>query len=347
MRLRANQIKVSIEKKLAPVYLISGDEPLQLGETADTVRQTAKKFGYENREIFTVDASFNWNGFLESAGSLSLFADKKIIDLRIPSGKPGKEGAKAIVKYCERPPEDTLLLITAGKIAKASEKTAWFQALDKGGVVVQVWPLDGRDLMQWVQQRMQQKGLQADQAVFRLLTSRIEGNLLAAAQEIEKLYILFGSEKRLTEQDILDAVADSSRYDVFKLVDSALAGQTQRTHRILQGLKAEGVAEPVILWALSREARTLVKIKDLMAQGERRDSAYKKNQVWGNRQKLLDAALKRLSYQHLEKILLSAAIADCQIKGEAIGDVWVTFMDICLVFSGIQDILEKSVSHNF
>ncbi len=342
MRLRANQLKANLEKGVASIYLICGDEPLQLGEAADVVRQTAKKSGYENREIFTVDANFNWKGLLESAASLSIFSDRKIIDLRIPSGKPGTEGAKAIVKYCEKPHEDTLLLITAGKIAKASEKTRWFQALDKAGVIVQVWSLDGRDLLQWVQQRMQQKGLQADQTALQLLTSRIEGNLLAAAQEIEKLYVLYGNTKRLTEQDILNAVADSSRYDVFKLVDSTLAGQTQRTHRILQGLKAEGVAEPVVLWALSREARTLIKIKELMSQGERKDSAYKKNQVWGNRQKLLDSALQRLSYQHLENILLLAAKADRQIKGEACGDVWMTFMDICLIFSGIQ-LMAKAV----
>jgi DNA polymerase-3 subunit delta len=341
MRLRANQLKTNLEKAVASIYLICGDEPLQLGEAADAVRKIAKQAGYENREIFTVDANFNWKGFLESAASLSIFSDRKIIDLRIPSGKPGTEGAKVIVKYCEKPPVDTLLLITAGKIAKASEKTRWFQALDKAGIVLQVWPLEGRDLLQWLQQRLQDKGLQADQIALQLLTSRVEGNLLAAAQEIEKLYVLYGSEKQLTEQDILSAVADSSRYDVFKLVDSALAAQTQRTHRIMQGLKAEAVAEPVVLWALSREARTLTKIKELLAQGERRDNAYRKNQVWGNRQKLLDSALTRLSYQHLEKILLLAAKADRQIKGETIGDAWMTFMDICLVFSGVQSERKK------
>lgn len=336
MRLRASQLKANLEKSVASIYLICGDEPLQLGEAADVVRQTAKKSGYGNREIFTVDANFNWKGLLESAASLSIFSDQKIIDLRIPSGKPGTEGAKVIVKYCEKPPEDTLLLITAGKIARASEKTRWFQSLDRAGIVIQVWPLEGRDLLQWVQQRMQHKGMQANQAAFQLLTRRIEGNLLAAAQEIEKLYVLYGNSKQLTEEDILNAVADSSRYDVFKLVDSALAGQTQRTNRILQGLKAEGVAEPVVLWALSREARTLIKIKNLIAQGERKDSAYKKNQVWGARQKMMDSALQRLSQQHLENVLLSAAKADRQIKGEASGDIWMTFMDICLLFSGIQ-----------
>ena len=344
MRLRAHQLKANLEKKFAPVYLICGDEPLQLGESADAVRQVAKKLGYENREIFTVEANFNWNGLLESVNSLSIFSDRKIIDLRIPSGKPGTEGAKAIKKYCEKPPEDTLLLITAGKIAKASEKTRWFQALDKIGVVIQVWPLNGSDLLQWVQQRIKNKGLQVDQAALKILTSRIEGNLFAAAQEIEKLYVLHGS-KQLTEQDILNAVVNSSRFDVFKLVDSALAEQTERTSRILQGLKAEGVAGPVVLWALSREARTLVNIKNLIAQGETKQGAYKKNQIWGNRQKLLDTALKKLSSQHLEKILLLAAKADRQIKGETRGNFWITFMDICLLYSGIQFNLEKSVAH--
>lgn len=340
MRFSANQIKANLEKKLMPVYLVSGDEPLQLGESADAIRQAAKKASYENREIFTVEANFAWNGLLESANSLSIFSDRKIIDLRIPSGKPGTEGAKAIIKYCEKPPEDTLLLITAGKIAKASEKTRWFQALDKTGVVIQVWPLEGRDLLQWVQQRMQNKGLHVDQAASKILISRIEGNLLAAAQEIEKLYVLYGT-KQLTEQDILDAVANNARFDVFKLVDSALVAHTERTSRILQGLKAEGVAGPVVLWALCREARTLVIIKNLIAQGETKQSAYKKNQIWSNRQKLLDSALKRLSSQHLEKILLLAAKADRQIKGETKGNSWITFMDICLLFSGVQFMEEE------
>lgn len=333
MRLKANQLQAHLEKKLAPVFLISGDEPLQLQEASDAVRLAAKKSGYENREVFSVDVNFNWTELLESASSLSIFSDRKIIDLRMPSAKPGAEGSKFLVKYCEAPPPDTLLLITAGKINKTSEKANWFQVLDKTGVIVQTWPLNGRDFLQWLKQRMLNKGLQADQSVLKLLMSRVEGNLLAAAQEVEKLYVLYG-EKHLTEQDISDAVVDSSRYDVFNLIDCLLVAQTRRAIKILHGLKAEGVAEPVVLWAFSREARTLVEMKSALSIGERRDALFRKNQVWGSRQKLVSMALQRLTLLELEKILLLATEADRQIKGEQDGDVWVTFEEICLVFLG-------------
>ncbi len=331
MRLKVNQLPVHLEKKLAPVYLISGDEPLQLQEAADAVRRAAREQGYENREVFSVEANFNWTGLLESAGSVSIFSDRKIIDLRIPSAKPGIDGAKFLINYCELLLPDTLLIITAGKITKASEKAKWFQVLEHSGVIVQVWPLEGRDLLQWLQQRMQNKGLHADLPALKLLMSRVEGNLLAAAQEIEKLFVLYGT-KRITEQDVLDAVVDSSRYDVFKLIDTLLAAQTKRAIRILNSLKAEGVAEPIVLWAFTREARTLINIKTALTHGERQDVAFRKNQVWGVRQKLLNGALQRLSLRDLEQVLLLAAKAERQIKGEQSGDVWMSFEEICLIF---------------
>ncbi len=193
MRIRPEQLNAALQKGLAPVYFISGDEPLQLGEMADAVRKAARQAGFETREIFSADTGFEWNELAVSADSLSIFADKKIIDLRLPSGTPGTEGSKALITYCERLPEDTLLLITAGKLASASLKTRWFQALDKAGCVIQVWPLEGQDLIRWLQQRMQSRGLQAEAEGLRTLAARIEGNLLAAAQEIEKLYVLYGA----------------------------------------------------------------------------------------------------------------------------------------------------------
>jgi len=332
MRLKVNQLPAHLEKKLAPVYLISGDEPLQLQEAADAVRRAARKQGYENREVFLVEANFNWTGLLESAASISIFSDRKIIDLRMPSAKPGIEGAKFLIKYCELSPPDTLLVIMTGKITKASEKAKWFQALERSGVVVQVWPLGGRDLQQWLQQRMQNKGLHADLSVLKLLMSRVEGNLLAAAQEIEKLFVLYGT-KHVTEQDVLDAVVDSSRYDVFKLIDTLLAVQAKRAIMILNSLKAEAVAESIVLWAFTRETRALINIKTALSRGERQDAAFRKNQVWGNRQKLMNDALQRLSLRDLEQVLLLAAKADRQIKGEQSGDVWRSFEEICLIFS--------------
>ncbi|MDO9048200.1 MAG: DNA polymerase III subunit delta [Methylobacter sp.] len=331
MRLKPEQIAAALQKGLAPVYFISGDEPLQLGEMADAVRAAARKAGYDSREVLVADSGFSWNELTESAGSLSIFADKKIIDLRLPSGTPGADGSKALIAYCERLPEDTLLLITAAKMAGASLKARWFQALDKAGCVIQVWPLEGQDLIRWLQQRMQRRGLQAETEGIKILASRIEGNLLAAAQEIEKLYVLYGTG-HLSNQQIFDVVADSSRFDVFKLMDSVLAGRVGRILKILSGLQAEGVAAPVVLWALTREARVLIRIKLALAQGQNRALVFKNNQIWDKRQQLVSDALNRLGDSDLNSILTLSAKADRQIKGRQQGEPWETLLAVCLMF---------------
>lgn len=332
MRLKPEQIAAALQKDLAPVYFISGDEPLQLGEVADAVRAAARKAGYDSREVLVADSGFSWNELTESAGSLSIFADKKIIDLRLPSGTPGTDGAKALIAYCQRIPEDTLLLITAAKLAGSSLKTQWFQALDKAGCVIQVWPLEGQDLIRWLQQRMQRRGLQAETEGIKILASRIEGNLLAAAQEIEKLYVLYGAGQ-LSNQQIFDVVADSSRFDVFKLMDSVLAARVNRILRILSGLQAEGIPAPVVLWALTREARVLIKIKQALAQGQNRAQVFKNNQIWDKRQQLVSDALNRLADSDLNGILTLSAKADRQIKGQQQGDPWETLLAVCLLFA--------------
>jgi DNA polymerase-3 subunit delta len=335
MRLKPDQLAVSLQKGLSPIYFISGDEPLQLGEVADAIRVQAKSAGYASREILVVDTAFSWQELTESAGSLSIFSDKKIIDLRLSTGTPGTEGAKALITYCERLPEDTLLLITAAKIAGASLKSRWFQALDQSGCVIQVWPLDGPDLLRWLQQRMQKRGLQAEPAGIKLLASRIEGNLLAAAQEIEKLYVLYG-EGQLSQQQIFEVVADSSRFDVFKLMDAVLSGRVARILKIISGLQAEGVAAPVVLWALTREVRVLIKLNYALSSGQNRALVLKNNQIWDKRQQLVSDALNRLAEKDLNNILTLSAKADRQIKGRQQGDAWETLLAICLMFTPLK-----------
>ncbi|TAN65534.1 MAG: DNA polymerase III subunit delta [Methylobacter sp.] len=335
MRLKPEQLAAALQKDLAPVYFISGDEPLQQGEMADAVRAAARKAGYDQREVLVVDAAFSWNELTASAGSLSIFSDKKIIDLRLPTGTPGTEGSKALVTYCEHLPEDTLLLITAAKLAGASLKARWFQALDKVGCVIQVWPLEGQDLIRWLQQRMQRRGLQAETEGIKILASRIEGNLLAAAQEIEKLYVLYGA-CQLSNQQIFDVVADSSRFDVFKLMDSVLSARVNRILKILSGLQAEGVAAPVVLWALTREARVLIRIKQALAQGQNRALVFKNNQIWDKRQQLVGDALNRLTDVDLNNILTLSAKADRQIKGQQAGEPWETLLAVCLMFASVE-----------
>lgn len=335
MRIKPEQLKAVLQKSLMPVYFITGDEPLQLGETADAVRKAAKKAGFENREIMSAETGFEWNQLAFSADSLCIFADKKIIDLRLPSGTPGIEGAKALIAYCERLPEDTILLITAGKIASGALKSRWLEALEKKGVVIQVWPLGGQDLILWLQQRMQQRGLQAEPEGLQILASRIEGNLLAAAQEIEKLYVLYGTG-HISNQQIQDVVADSSRYDVFKLMDSILSASVNRIIKVLSGLRAEGIAAPVVLWALTREARVFIKIKLALAQGQNRELVFKNNQIWDKRKPLVSNALNRLSDSDLNCILLLSAKVDRQIKGQQHGDAWETLLTICLTFASTR-----------
>ena len=335
MRLKPEQLGAALQKGLMPVYFIAGDEPLQLGELADAVRKAAKKAGFENREIMSAETGFEWNQLAFSADSSCIFADKKIIDLRLPSGTPGTDGSKALITYCERLPQDTLLLITAGKLASGAIKTRWLEALDKKGAVIQVWSLEGQDLIRWLQQRMQQRGLHAETEGLRILASRIEGNLLAAAQEIEKLYVLYGTGN-LSNQQILDVVADSSRYDVFKLMDSVLSASVNRIIRILSGLRAEGIAAPIVLWAVTREVRTLIKIKLALSQGQNRELIFKNNQIRDKRKQLVNNALNRLSDNNLNNILVLSAKADRQIKGQQQGDAWETLLVICLLFASTQ-----------
>jgi DNA polymerase-3 subunit delta len=334
MRLKPEQLNASLQKGLASVYFLSGDEPLQLGEMADAIRKTARAAGYNSREIFSVDTSFSWNQLALSADSLSIFSDKKIIELRIPTSTVGTEGAKALSAYCQRLPADTLLLISIGKLASATLKSRWLESIDKVGVVIQVWGLDGQDLLNWLQQRLLQRGLHVESDGIKLLASRVEGNLLAADQEITKLYVLYGSGQLSTAQ-ISDAVADSSRYDVFKLMDWVLAAQTNRIIKILAALRAEGIAAPVILWALTREARSLIHIKLALAGGQHKDTVFRNNQIWDKRKPLVDKALTRLNLQQLNSILVLAAQADRQIKGQQSGDAWETLLAVCLLFTSL------------
>lgn len=334
MWLKAEQLPAALSRNLAAIYFISGDEPLQLGEAADAVRQAVKKEGYENRELFTVDAHFSWLDFLQAAGSISIFSDKKIIDLRIPSAKPGMEGSKALVSYCERLAEDTILLITSGKLDKSAKKSKWVTTLEKHGVAVQVWPLDGTDLVQWIQQRMKRRGLSTNKQGIGIIASRVEGNLLAANQEIEKLYVLYG-QGVLTEQQIQQVVTDAARYDVFNLVNAALSGRVERINKILLGVRHEGIAAPIVLWALTREIRSLISIQQQLKGGQPRNSVFKSHQVWDEkRQKLISHALTKLTRQDLLNTLLLAAKTDRQIKGEQEGDCWESLLEISLILAG-------------
>ncbi len=341
MRLRQEQLDSHLAGNLAPVYVVTGDEPLQLGETADAIRAAARQAGYLSREIFEADARFDWNRLGEEANALSLFAEQKIIDLRLPGGKPGTVGSKALVSYCENLPEDTLLLLTLPKLPLTSK---WIKALDKAGVIIQIWPVDERQLPRWVQQRMRMAGLQAEPGVAEMLAEQTEGNLLAARQEIEKLALLFGSE-RITQEQAAAAISDSSRFDVYALVDAALAGKAQRCTRIIAGLRAEGIPLPVVLWALAREVRALNAMATDIASGSSVQQALGRARVWKNRIPLVSAGLKRLNAVQWADLLQQCQLADATIKGAVPGDPWLVLEQITLGIAGIPALGQKLVNY--
>ena len=332
MHLRPEQLGGHLQRELASVYVVTGDEPLQSGEACDAIRTAAREQGYTTREILDASGNFDWNRLAAEAGALSLFAERKVIDLRIPGGKPGREGGAALAAYCTDPPPDTLLLVSLPKLDRNQQNGKWYKALLNSGVVVQVWPVDHKQLPNWIRQRMQAAGLNPEREAVQVLADRVEGNLLAAHQEIEKLQILFGGGDISTAQ-MLDAVSDSARYDVFELVDAALQGEAQRALHILDGLRGEGIAAPVVLWALHRETELLATLSADIAQGTGPDHAMSRARVWDRRKPLLNAALQRLRTPRLLGLLSRCQEADAAIKGGR-KDPWLLFERITLTLAG-------------
>ncbi len=335
MRIQAQQLAARLEQNIAPVYVLSGDEPLQLGEAADSVRSAARQAGYSSRMIMEAGARFDWNQLTQEANSMSLFAEQRIIDLRIPSGKPGRDGSASLSAYCERIPDDTLLLVTLPKLDKAQLNSKWFKALDKAGITMQVWPVDRQRLPAWISQRMRAAQLTPAPGVADMLADQVEGNLLAARQEIEKLLLLHGTGNISMEQ-LRNAISDSARFDVFGLVDSALTGNSARCTRMLAGLRAEGMATPVILWALAREIRALASISRSVANGARPEQAMAQAKVWSSRQPLVRKGLQRMPAIRWERLLSHCQYADSAVKGAIRTDPWLLLEQITLGMCGVS-----------
>lgn len=322
MRLYPEKLTDHLQQKLLPVYLVSGDEPLLLQECCDQIRQKARAENCNEREIIEGGVSnFNWQDILHSASNMSLFADRKLIELRLPSGKPGAEGSKALCEYLDIASGDDVLLIVSGKIDKQSTNSKWYKALDKAGVTVQVWPVDAKNLPRWLQQRVRNAGMSIDDDALRLLCERLEGNLLAAVQEVEKLKLL-AADSKITMQTVTEAVSDNARYNLFDMADNALKGNASVSLRMLYGLRAEGTEPPVVLWALVREIRTLYEAQLDCDSGQSAQQALSSRRVWQNRMPLMQAALTRHNTHSLSLLLEQAARADGSIKGFADGKPW-------------------------
>ena len=306
MQLRAEQLEGHLAKTLAGVYAIHGDEPLLALEAADAVRGAARKRGFAERQVLETGRGFDWSEFSHATQSLSLFAEKKVIELRLPSGKPGTQGGEAIAAYCERPAEDLLLLISVPRLDRATQGSAWFGALGRAGVVVDIWPVERPRLSAWIAERLARQKQSAPPEVLEFLADRVEGNLLAAHQEVRKLS-LAAPEGRLTLELVQEAVSNVARYDPYVAAEALLAGDVERYVRVVEGLRGEGEAPPFVLFALSS---ALFALKN----GER---------MFNRRvQAAVESAARRYSPAQLDQALSHAAAIDRAIKGVGSGEPW-------------------------
>ena len=322
MRIYPEKLQGHLQQQLLPVYLVSGDEPLLVQECCDQIRGMAVQQGCNEREILDAGTTtFKWQDLLQSATSMSLFAERRLVELRLPSGKPGAEGSKALCEYLELVGGDDVLLVVSGKIDKQSTGSKWYKALDKAGATIQLWPVDARELPRWLQQRVRQAGLDIDRDALQLLCEKVEGNLLAAVQEVEKLKLL-ASDGQITLQTVTGAVSDNARYKLFDTVDSALRGEATTSLRMLHGLRGEGTEPPVVLWALLREIRTLRQARQAVDNGQAAQQALAGLRVWKNRMGMMQGALARHDKASLDNLLEQAARVDGSIKGFSDGRPW-------------------------
>lgn len=321
MKLYPDKLEAHLRQKLAPVYLLHGDEPLQIMEIGDRLRQHARAQGFSERQVIIVADDSDWSQFREAADSFSLFAEQRMIELRLPSGKPGRVGSEVLKHYCDSPPADVVLFITTCKLDRSGSNSAWFKAIDAVGVTIAVWPLAVSQLGNWLSQRLQAQGLIADKAALALIAERVEGNLLAARQEVDRLALLFAPGQLSCDQ-VLGAVSDSARYSIGDLSLAALNGDAVRALRILAGLRDEAVSEVLILWALVSEIRAGARTAEAVEAGVSEASALKSAGVWQNRSIALKQALGRHTAQSWLSMLSTCTTIDRQIKGQAAGSHW-------------------------
>lgn len=332
MRIKLEQLPQHLKKHAASLYTLYGNEPLLILEAADLIRNHARLQGFTERRLFSIEQHFDWSELLNAGNNLSLFGNQMIMDIRIPSGKPGKEGGKAIESYCHALPPDTLTLVTLPRIDKQGQAARWFKALDDAGVMIPVYAIERDQLPGWIEQRLARQQQKADAASLQFIADQVEGNLLAAHQEIQKLALLYPSGA-LTFDQVKDVVLNVARYDVFQLSDAMLAADTVRFTRIVTGLQGEGVAPLLILATLAEQIRQLIAIRTGLDQGQPPAQLLQAARIWGDRQKIALAAAKRISLQSLTQGLSQAALIDRMIKGVAQGDVWDELLQLGLRFT--------------
>lgn len=316
---------------LAPIYVVGGEETLLVEEALDQIRGAARDHGFDEREVLYADKSFDWAQLQLAGASMSLFGGKQLIELRLPNSAPGKEGGKALCEFAERSNEDTLLLVVLGKLERGTRNAKWYKALDGAGVSVECWPVDAQRLPGWINQRLRQHGLHATREAVDLLVARVEGNLLAAKQEVDKLALLVPAGE-VTVATITDVVASSARYDVFSLIDAALQSDVPRVARMVRGLQAEGSEVIMLNSMLARELRSLAEQRSRLDSGQSLQSIT--NSLWAKRKPIVQYALPKFSRSRLQGLLLRAGQVDRMAKGAEPGDAWHAFTNLALAVAG-------------
>ena len=378
MQINADQLARQLERGLAPLYLVSGDEPLQIDECSKAIRRRAENAGCNERCVFTAGPGFDWDGLRTATQSLSLFAERRLIELNLSTGRPGEAGAALLAELAENVSSDIVLLVITGKLDKAQRESHWVKAIEAAGTHVVIWPLDAQKLPAWLAQRFAARGLQPEAGVIDLLAWHLEGNMLAAAQEVDKLAMLCGAvqgrtsvphrdvqmpraqdaqerpasagsagaaDGRVRIADVEASLADSARFSIYQLVDAALAGEAAAARRILASLRADGTEPILILWALARELRSLAQMGQELARGKPESSVLAR--AWAQRRTLVGKALRRHPASVWLGFVRRGAQLDRILKGRESGDLWLELERLLLAVAGLKPfVMDRTISES-
>jgi DNA polymerase III subunit delta len=335
MRLDASQLKQHLTQNLSPLYVLVGDEPLSQSECLDAIRQAARRAGADERSSFTVERSFNWQSIQQFGQALSLFASQRILEIHIPSGKPGVEGSKALIELANHLIPDTTIIITLPDLEREAKNSAWFGALQAASTLIELKEVTPSQLPNWLAARLKMQNQSTDAATLAFIAHQVEGNLLAAHQEVQKLGLLYPAGE-ISAEAVRESVLNVSRYDAFQLGEAVLAGDTERTTRILQGLQDEGETAVAIMNPLMWVLRPLVRIKYAEKNGENINNAMSNARIYGERQNLVKRALARLSLRTLEAALQKLCDIDKTAKGVMQGDAWLELSRLCFGLAKVR-----------
>jgi len=335
MKLNGDTLAAQLKKALPTICLITGDEPLLVGEACDQVRAVARERGFSERQVFFVERGFDWQELRAATQAMSLFAEQRILEVRLDGASPGNEGSEVLCAIAAQAASDILLMVVANKLDTRSLSTKWVSAIEQHGLLVQIWPVELSQLPAWVKRRLQRAGLTAESDVATLIAERVEGNLLAAQQEIDKLALLYPNQ-RVAADAVLADVADSARFDVLQLGIAAMQGNAARALRILDGLHETGVDATLVLWGVNKDLQWLARAAFAMARGQSADGAMQSSGVWRPRQAAMKQALQRLKATPLRAMLIDAGQVDAAIKGVNRRDPWVELRGLVARLAGVK-----------